>query len=330
MCRPVESSAPQTRSSRRLARRNSPETRPPDPANFRQASPHPNPEASFYLSSGRWITSKGVACIAATARRCRRAIESPGLRAYIRKLLRGARPRRAGQAADYKSVWNSAARTDAREAILTGSTPERFEETGAGDAERLRPYLRGGDVVLNIGCGVGRVERYLAPLVAQLWAVDISGEMIAQARERLRGLSNVHLREVSNDEFLRSFDSQSFDLVFSFLVLQHLDKEDAARYLQDARRVLKPGGVFVGQFPNHLSPEYTRAFLAGLDLRTRSAGRVRTYTDTEVRHTLEALGYRVMDLHFSAGVDWSPEIYVAAGKPGDDSDSRPRPGGRPA
>lgn len=216
----------------------------------------------------------------------------------------------------YKAAWNSAARADAHDAILTGATPEQFEESGRGDAERVRRWLRGqGDAVLNIGCGVGRVERYLAPLVGEMWAVDVSGEMLRRARKRLEGLSNVHLREVGNDEFLRSFEDGRFDVVFSFLVLQHLEKEDAARYLRDAFRVLRPGGVFVGQFPNHLSPEYTRAFLEGLDLASRSPGRVRTYTEPEVRHTLETLGFTIEELRFGGGHGKSAEIYVAARKP---------------
>ena len=240
------------------------------------------------------------------------------LKSVLRALVgrRDARPPRPAPPEDgYKAAWNSAARADAHDAILTGATPEQFEATGKGDAERLRPYLRGGDVVLNIGCGVGRVERYLAPMVEELWAVDVSGEMIARARRRLEGVPNVHLREVGNDEFLRSFGDARFNLVFSFLVLQHLEKEHAARYLRDAFRVLRPGGVFVGQFPNHLSPEYTRAFVEGLDLPSLSPGRVRTYTEAEVRHTLETLGFAVESLTYGGDHGKSAEIYVAARRP---------------
>ena len=236
------------------------------------------------------------------------------LRALVRP--RPAPPAAAPDAAGYKAVWNSAARVDAHDAILTGATPEQFEASGRGDAERVRRWLRGDDAVLNIGCGVGRVERYLAPHVRELWAVDVSGEMIARARRRLDGLGNVHLREVGNDEFLRSFEDSRFDAVFSFLVLQHLEKEDAARYLRDTFRVLRPGGVFVGQFPNHLSPEYTRAFLEGLDLPSRSPGRVRTYTEPEVRHTLETLGFTIEELRYGGDHGKSAEIYVAARRPG--------------
>jgi SAM-dependent methyltransferase len=89
-------------------------------------------------------------------------------------------------------------------------------------------------------------------------AVDVSGRMIARARERLAGLPNVRLREVGNSEFLSSFEAERFDLVFSFLVLQHIAREDAFLYLRDAFRVLRRGGTLLTQFPNLLSPR-TRA-----------------------------------------------------------------------
>jgi SAM-dependent methyltransferase len=216
-------------------------------------------------------------------------------------------------ALDYKSAWNQAARQDAQDAILTGSTAESFERTGETDAAMVRQYLRGRDaVVLNIGCGVGRVERYLAPHVAQLHGVDISGEMIARARVRLADFPNVHLREIGNAEFLIGYEAERFDLVFSFLVLQHLEREDAFHYLRDAYRILKPGGVLFLQFPNFLSPEYTRAFLAGADVAARSPGRVRFYTEVEVRHLLAVLGFQVAELWLASGERRDTEIYVAA------------------
>src|SRR5262249_15078745 len=91
---------------------------------------------------------------------------------------------------DYKAARNQAALADARDAILTGSTTESFEATGEADAAMVRRHAPPRAVVLNIGCGIGRVEKYLAPQVAEMWAVDVSGEMIAGARKRLAGFPN--------------------------------------------------------------------------------------------------------------------------------------------
>ena len=217
---------------------------------------------------------------------------------------------------DYKFVWNRKAATDAHDAILTGSTAESFESSGQSDAAMVGRYLRGEDVVLNIGCGAGRVERYLAPKVRELWAVDVSGEMLRLARKRLEGLPNVRLREVGNQDFLSSFETERFDLVFSFLVLQHLEKEDAFLYLRDAWRVLKPGGTLVTQFPNYLSPAYTHAFVEGAAVGARSPGRIRASTEAEVRHTLAILNFEIADLWYGGHGEATAEIYVAARKLG--------------
>jgi ubiquinone/menaquinone biosynthesis C-methylase UbiE len=215
------------------------------------------------------------------------------------------------QTNDYKSTWNGEARRDAHDAILTGATPESFESTGQSDADLVAKYVRPGDAVLNIGCGVGRVEKYLAPRVREMWAIDVSGEMIRRAGKRLAGLPNVRLREVGNREFLSGFGAETMDLVFSFLVLQHLEREDAFLYLRDARRVLKPGGRILTQFPNLLSPEYTRAFLENAEAWPRSPGRVRAYTEAEVWQLLDAAGFEVTELWYGGHQNRPDEIYVA-------------------
>jgi SAM-dependent methyltransferase len=231
----------------------------------------------------------------------------------LRRFLRS--PAATLRGSDYKGAWNEAAAHNAEDAILTGATAEEFERTGRGDAEMIGRFLRGDDSVLDIGCGIGRVEKYLAPRVREMWAVDVSGEMIARAKRRLAGLPNVRLREVGNAEFLSSFEPDRFDLVFSFLVLQHLAREDAFLYLRDAFRVLKPGGTLLTQFPNLLSASYTRAFVEQAESSPRSPGRVRTYTEPEVRHILEMAGYEVFELWYG-GHGEPAEIYVAARKNG--------------
>jgi SAM-dependent methyltransferase len=222
----------------------------------------------------------------------------------------------AGQGTNtYKIIWDHYARHDAKDWIFTGATDESFESSGRSDAERLGRFVTKDSVVLNIGCGVGRVEKYLAPLVDEMHAVDVSGEMVALAKKRLAGIANVQLREVGLDEYLSAYPDARFDLVFSLLVLQHMEREHAYMYLQHAHRVLKAGGTLFVQFPNLLSLEYTRAFLEPIEQKHLNASRVRTYTVEEVRHLMKMLDFEVVELKTEAGREGNAEIYIYATKP---------------
>jgi hypothetical protein len=48
--------------------------------------------------------------------------------------------------------------------------------------------LRPDAAVLDVGCGIGRLERFLAPQVGAITAIDVSAAMIEEARRRCRDL----------------------------------------------------------------------------------------------------------------------------------------------
>ena len=60
-------------------------------------------------------------------------------------------------------------------------------------------------------------------------------------------------------------EDAEFDFVFSFFVLQHVEKEDAFRYLRDIRRVVKPGGRALLQFPLTASRYFDESFMSDVD-----------------------------------------------------------------
>ena len=100
---------------------------------------------------------------------------------------------------------------------------------------------------LEIGCGIGRGTVNLARHFARVDGIDVSPAMVRAAQER--GLpDNVELH-VGTGSDLGAFEDDSFDLVFSHLVFQHIADEQAiASYIREAGRVLAPGGVATLQF----------------------------------------------------------------------------------
>jgi SAM-dependent methyltransferase len=127
---------------------------------------------------------------------------------------------------------------------------EQIEKTMRVAAELGLPRAHGS--VLDFGCGVGRLSRALSRHFDRYTGVDISPEMVARARE-LSGSAEERTFLVNETPDLSAFESDSFDAVFSFLVLQHIGDRDQIRaYLAEFARVLVPGGLIAFQIPSSL------------------------------------------------------------------------------
>jgi len=130
---------------------------------------------------------------------------------------------------------------------------EEFFESGRKDVELLLETVRSRidrdfapDSVLEFGCGVGRNLGAFSDHVERIVGVDVSASMLAEARENCwaQGLTNVTLLE--SDDALSRVDGQ-FDLVYSFIVFQHIPVERGEAILRALWKHLAPGGVGVIQ-----------------------------------------------------------------------------------
>ncbi len=97
------------------------------------------------------------------------------------------------------------------------------------------------DDVLEIGCGAGRIGTGLAPRCRSWVGADISSRMLARAVDRLGTVPNARLVQLSSVSLIQ-FKDKSFDVVYCTSVFGHLDEMDRWRYVEEAFRVLRPGG----------------------------------------------------------------------------------------
>lgn len=173
-----------------------------------------------------------------------------------------------------RADWNERAREDAHYYVAFGSRDqdeEGFESTAKEvvaavefELKRLsdadRPWR-----ALEIGCGPGRLMKPLSRHFGEIQGVDVSDEMARLARERLRGIAHAHAH-ATNGASLSLFDADSFDIVYSYAVFQHIPSRDVVfEYMRETQRVLKPGGIFRGQF-NGLPPAQTPNTWSGVSL----------------------------------------------------------------
>lgn len=98
--------------------------------------------------------------------------------------------------------------------------------------------------VLEIGCGAGRVTRALANLFGEVHGVDVSGEMVRQAKLALRDRPNAFVYQ-NNGKDLTVVPELEFEFAFSSIVFQHIpSREIIENYVREVSRLLRPGALF--------------------------------------------------------------------------------------
>lgn len=145
---------------------------------------------------------------------------------------------------------------EAMEAAIGGG----FERYGAIELAVLKHFgLSADGHLVDVGCGSGRLARPLSDWMTGTYlGVDLVPELVAHAR-------NIAARpdwrfEVIDHIGIPEADGRA-DMVCFFSVLTHLLHEQSYWYLEEARRVLKPGGTVVFSFLEFREPCHLQTFL---------------------------------------------------------------------
>jgi SAM-dependent methyltransferase len=147
---------------------------------------------------------------------------------------------------------------------------DRYLEDGSENTRRI----------LDVGCGTGTMLTYLARY-GTAEGIDMDADAIEYCHER--GLTRV---SQAGAEHL-PFADGSFGLVTALDVIEHIDDDRAA--LQEVRRVLRPGGIFLVAVPAY-------RFLWGRqdDINLHK----RRYQARELRERLTTAGFEVVRLSY--------------------------------
>jgi len=167
---------------------------------------------------------------------------------------------------DLRNNWEYFARHDPLWAILTISGKRRgrwdqgdFFQTGVKEIEGVMEYLKRLNHplayarALDFGCGVGRLSQALAYYFDEVTGVDIAPTMITLARKYNQ--KNIKCKFFLNESAdLKIFEGNTFDFIYSNIVLQHIEPQFSQLYIEEFVRVLKPGGLLLFQMPSQRIP----------------------------------------------------------------------------
>jgi SAM-dependent methyltransferase len=152
---------------------------------------------------------------------------------------------------DPAKYWQGvSAQLDWRDHILPHRSKTDFDTEGYLEAQRLFYFVDKYSLVIDYGCGIGRVLQYIAERAAFVIGLDICSNFLTRASELIKRENVAFFR---SDEYSKE---NVADLVYSLMVLQHNDKANRIKIISHIFKLLKFGGVAIISFPRYESNYY--------------------------------------------------------------------------
>lgn len=158
--------------------------------------------------------------------------------------------------------------------------------------------------ILDLGCGKGHLLAALFRLgYRNLQGVDLSPQMIRGARKILP--PSVQIFETDISEFLDCTDSDRFDVVFVYDLLEHLPRQETIPVLQKVHRVLKTGGRLSIRVPKMAS--LIAGYTSSIDFT-----HITHFTEWSLIQVLEASNFSAENVVFESQ---SPRLFWSWRRP---------------
>ncbi|HEY0529894.1 MAG TPA: methyltransferase domain-containing protein [Gemmatimonadaceae bacterium] len=145
--------------------------------------------------------------------------------------------------------WSVQQSEEASVALYSLGNPELLDRATSEIVDQLKAWgtINRNTVLLDLGCGIGRMLSALAPDIKTATGIDVSSRMVAAAKRRCASYSNLTVSK-ADGRGLGEFPDGSFDVVLavdSFPYIRQSGYELAKRFFAESHRVLHPGGELV-------------------------------------------------------------------------------------
>lgn len=165
-----------------------------------------------------------------------------------------------------------------------------------------------GKLLVDLGCSWGRWTISAARAGFRPIGMDVHLDALSAAA-RVSQQLGIGADFVCGDGEQLPFVSGSIDVVFSYSVLQHLDRAIVGRIFREISRVLKPGGTCLVQLPN-ASGLYNLMKQAGRGFREANpeSFEMRYWTRTEIRKAVEGAGLQRLAIRADGFFSQNPQL----------------------
>jgi ubiquinone/menaquinone biosynthesis C-methylase UbiE len=169
-------------------------------------------------------------------------------------------------------------------ALETLEGPEWYKPTRKFFIEKLLIHLKGNNV-LELGVGDGAIIKYL-PMSKKV-GIDINDKELAKAK----ALGIAVMKNDLNTPI--PIESKSFDNIICVEVLEHIFKFQ--NVLNEAHRILKPGGTFAVGVPYHGTLKNIAITLTEFDKHYVDTQHIKFFTPKRLKHALSEAGFEVVE-----------------------------------
>ena len=103
--------------------------------------------------------------------------------------------------------------------------------------------------ILYLGCNNGTSTAILSQYCEELVGVDINNDALEEARKLIAEQGIKNTKFVNSNILKMPFEDNSFDGIYAFQILEHIYPEDMDIVLKEIKRILKPNGRLIAEFP---------------------------------------------------------------------------------
>jgi 2-polyprenyl-3-methyl-5-hydroxy-6-metoxy-1,4-benzoquinol methylase len=165
-----------------------------------------------------------------------------------------------------------------------------------------------GQIVLDVGCSWGRWSVAAARAGFIPIGLDVHIDALAAAGRVSRQLG-VDASFVCGDVEALPLRAKTVDVVFSYSVLQHIDRVKVAHFFEEAARVLKPGGLCFVQLPNAFGAySIVRQAKRGFRDAAPNTFEMRSWTRAGIRDAIEKAGLRNLRFRADGFLSQNPQL----------------------